>query len=243
MKKDLVNLTECFTQEEARDVLARAIRLQQVSSDGLSIAELKRAALDVGISAEAIDAAIAEHREHPRGTATVVVHLPRLLLQGLGAGSGLALVSQGIARTLSGHGFLDSAPVTLLLWLMVSGALAMLRSAGGSRAGFLEYQARSLGLFLGALGGTLLLSTGPLAAGPDAGLLRWMVAGMALTIWGASSAVGGVIAAWRSRSRSDGARTTPNAPQILKSIKLKVAGILRRASDRLANRSLDAVRP
>ena len=213
-----------FTEDEARELLADAIRLQHSLSSGMSLVEIERVAAEVGVGEHAFSAAVVRFNERQLASSRSVGHLPRLLARYAGLGVAGALLTEGLTRAVSNSPQLTGGLAFTFFLLLFSG-IAAKRSPRGARLGFLEFQSRNLGLWLGYGATTFVLAS---AAGPD--VEPWVldvVVSSTTLFWAVSSVIGGFVAAWRSRTE----RATPEAPR--RTGPERIAAFKRQLADRL----------
>jgi hypothetical protein len=180
-----------FTETEVREVLTRASELDALKHATLSLRQLRDIAGEVDISAESLDAAIAEMERapaHPVATQAdgpAAVRLP--LVAALG-GAAIGVVILGDVTWPSGPVSYDVHFPTGALLL---GAACLAFISRGARA-FRQFHIRNAGLWLGfgASQGVLLLAASGM--GWPAGMLEVMVES-SVTGWVMSSALGSAI--------------------------------------------------
>lgn len=194
-----------LTEDQLRAVIARAIALD-ARGVTTSADELRSIASEIGISSEAVNAALLEHARglEPRSSAASTRAAAAVVAAGipLGIAAGALLGSASPAAAFGALGVVATG-------LVASGALVI---AQGKSATLRSFQLRNLLLWGGlTIGGAVtvgLFGTGPLA-------IPGIVVGWGLRSWIASSILGSaaVIAVRRAAAPSDtgGGSATPAA--------------------------------
>ena len=184
-----------LSEDDARYLLADAIRLQHSLSSGMSLIEIRLAAAEVGVGEDAFRAAVTRFGERHLAPSRPVGYLRRLLRKYADLGISVALLTQGLGLLTSTNRPLIVDPLLTMVVLLLSGIAARPSPQGAGR-GFLEFQSRNLGLWLGYGAAAVFLSN----------TLRtvWVLdSSSMIVLWLLSSVVGGLAAAWQSRKPHD----------------------------------------
>jgi hypothetical protein len=188
--------TTVFTEADTRRILADAVRIDQLRTDGLSIEEIRLAATDAGIREESIMEAVALFESRPSKHVEPDSALAGLATFGA-AGAGIAILGEILAPSILGGAPQVNALYMGVAIVMISGGISAVQNYNSARLAFLKFQAKNLGLWLG-------FGLGTYGAFKNVGegvahLIPEAMVSVAV-IWGASSVIGGLFAAWRGRS-------------------------------------------
>jgi hypothetical protein len=170
-----------YSEEEVRDILARAISLEHDKDDRLSFSEIRAAAVEIGISEESVAQAITMIESRKLDSASFVSRIPRFAATGANVGISLAVVSEGVLPFVLGLEVRPFAFLGGIALLMVCGGMAAVRGRKGARLAFLEFQAKNLGLWTGFGIGTFLALRG--VSGDLADVLPTMIIGTTSLLW------------------------------------------------------------
>lgn len=230
---DDLSIGKRYSEDEMRKILAIAMRHDQVIRGSVSESELKSVAAEIGISSEAVGTALAAY-ELRKVRQPPVAPLPGLIRGSTALGVSIGVVGQLPLLLGSSETAMLLTPVASVVALMISGAAASQRSQLGAKLGFLRFQARNLGIWLGCGGASWFIHTMMLSAPADG--VRFMI--LSALLWTLSSVVGGVIAALRSRAPADtGERTASPALALVQRLTRRISAWLTRISGRPATRS------
>ena len=173
--RDIV--TKRFGEDTAQQILSRAVELDDRRKSGLSVDQLKQVANDLGVSAEAVNRAIAESGEPSHRSPKAISSewwRPTLIAAGLGLGVGAVL---RLFPTGNHH---PDVPAQLALGTAVLAALMLMVRYRDRHQGWM-LQAALLGLWSGfavgfVLGGRLILDALPVCA------LGWGISAVAAIV-------------------------------------------------------------
>jgi hypothetical protein len=187
-----------YTEAEARDILGRAIRIEHLRSERLSLAEIHAAGEEIGVSRAALAAAVAGF-EHDRagGKRSSFGVFARFAL----AGTALAVAAEGVLGTLTDYSPLGWAPVAATLALMIAGSVATLRTYGSRFRAVLGFQLKNLGLWAGFGISSFAIAVTVGGLQPD-DFFAGLFIRVTLLTWAFSSVVGAGLAAWRAKPQT-----------------------------------------